>query len=69
MYTRILYRNVICPSCGNEITVNSGRNAMRCYLCKRVISIKFTGEGKKAKAIVDVMDDNKINSEENNNGY
>ena len=48
------YSKVDCPHCGNEISVNRivGRKNIKCYWCRRIVEVKFTGSGKKAKVIV-----------------
>lgn len=49
----VLYRRVDCPHCGNEITVNSGKETTKCFWCRRIVEVKFTGNSRK-KAKVDV---------------
>ena len=48
----MLHRKVECPHCGNEIIVNNAREFAKCNWCRRVVKVKFTGSGKKAKVIV-----------------
>lgn len=50
------YRNVDCPHCGNEITVNSERETSKCCWCRRIVKVKFVGYGKKLKVKVEAAD-------------
>lgn len=52
----MLYRRVDCPHCGNEITVNNGRETTKCRWCRRLVQVRFTGNGKRAKANVEAID-------------
>ena len=52
----MVYRRVDCPHCGNEIVVNNLMETKKCCWCKRIFSVKFKGNGKKAKCEVEAID-------------
>lgn len=37
----MLYYKTECPHCGNEITVNNGKETQKCRWCRRIISVKI----------------------------
>lgn len=43
----MLYRNVECPHCGNEISVSNTSNNQKCCWCRRLVSAKFVKVSKK----------------------
>lgn len=45
----MIYREVICPHCGNEITVKSVSEPQKCKWCRRLVKAKFTRRGKSRK--------------------
>ena len=49
-------RKVDCPHCGNEMVVSNYKDTAKCYWCKRLMSVKFDGNGKKAKITVEAID-------------
>ena len=43
----MIYRQIICPHCGNETTVKNISEGQKCKWCRRLILAKFTRKGKK----------------------
>lgn len=55
----MLYKDVECPHCGNEVTVSNQSDVQKCCWCRRLISVKFGRSGKGKRKIVckvDAMD-------------
>lgn len=55
----MLYRKVECPTCGNEIVVNSGSETQKCQWCRRLVSVKFKRNKPKSRKLnceVEAMD-------------
>lgn len=49
-------RRVECPHCGNEMIVSDLKDTVKCCWCKRLMSVRFAGKGKKASVIVEAID-------------
>lgn len=52
----MIYRRVECPHCGNDIGVSDAKETHKCRWCRRLISVKFIGKGKKARCEVEATD-------------
>lgn len=52
----MLYRKVDCPHCGNIMSVSNEYETSKCKWCRRLVSVKFKGTGKKAKVEVEPID-------------
>lgn len=53
----MLYCNVECPHCGNEITVNNAKRTQKCCWCRRLVWVDIQRVSrKKVKCEVQPMD-------------
>ena len=52
----MLRRGIDCPHCGNEIIVNNAKQTTKCRWCRRIVSVRFVGNGKGAKVYVEAID-------------
>lgn len=49
----MVYRNVECPHCGNDISVKNIQEDQKCKWCRRLVKAKFTRR-KNGRFIVEV---------------
>ncbi len=52
----MLYRQVVCPHCGNETTVKSVPEGQKCQWCRRLMLAKFEKKGKRWHCEVEPTD-------------
>lgn len=54
----MIYRQVVCPHCGNDITVKKVPEGQKCQWCRRLVKATFhqKGKGKKWHCEVEPMD-------------
>lgn len=43
----MMYRNIECPNCGNEVLAKNIKEAQKCKFCKRLFAIKTKQRGRK----------------------
>lgn len=52
----MIFRQVECPHCGNEITVKSIYEVQKCKWCRRLVKATFHQKGRKIHCEVEPMD-------------